>query len=207
MTLQGLPAAKTPSGISRVTTLPGPMTEREPTRTPGQRIAPPPTQTSEPTSYRLGKLLLPPQLCVHRVRGRVNLNRRAEQGEIADSHLADVEHNAVEVEEHVLTQHDVRAIVAEERWLNPDALPPGPEQLSQQMSAFLLLGLAGRVQGLTKVSSPFTGCDELRVQGVVQLPGQHFVSFAQYRIFLRAHVDSDLNFSPVIERFRNSTPE
>ena len=34
-----------PSGMSRVTTLPAPITEREPIRTPGQRIAPPPTHT------------------------------------------------------------------------------------------------------------------------------------------------------------------
>ena len=47
---QGLPAANTPSGTSRVTTLPAPITERAPTRTPGQRIAPPPTHTSEPIS-------------------------------------------------------------------------------------------------------------------------------------------------------------
>ena len=36
MTRQGLPAANTPSGISRVTTLPAPMTAREPIVTPGR---------------------------------------------------------------------------------------------------------------------------------------------------------------------------
>jgi hypothetical protein len=33
--------------------LPGPMTDREPTFTPGQRIAPPPIHTSEPISTGL----------------------------------------------------------------------------------------------------------------------------------------------------------
>src|SRR5688572_13567742 len=48
ITLQGLPAAKTASGMSRVTTLPAPMTVRSPMATPGQMMAAPPTQTSEP---------------------------------------------------------------------------------------------------------------------------------------------------------------
>jgi len=50
MMRHGFPAANTPSGTSRVTTLPAPMTARDPMRTPGRMIAPPPTQTSEPMS-------------------------------------------------------------------------------------------------------------------------------------------------------------
>src|SRR5262245_23889220 len=53
ITRQGLPAANTPSGMSRVTTLPAPMTDRDPTFTPGQRITPPPTHTSVATSTGL----------------------------------------------------------------------------------------------------------------------------------------------------------
>src|SRR5690606_8768893 len=48
ITRQGLPAAKTPSGTSRATTLPAPITEREPIVTPGRMIAPPPTHRSSP---------------------------------------------------------------------------------------------------------------------------------------------------------------
>src|SRR5436309_2059750 len=48
---------------------------------------------------RLGELLLPPQLGIHRVRGGVDLDGRAKQGVVADADLADVEHDAVEVEE------------------------------------------------------------------------------------------------------------
>src|SRR5688500_9299746 len=50
ITRQGFPAAKTSPEMSRVTTLPAPITAREPIRTPGQIIAPPPTQTSAPIS-------------------------------------------------------------------------------------------------------------------------------------------------------------
>ena len=53
ITRQGLPAANIPSGTSRVTTLPAPMTARDPMRTPGRMMAPPPTQTSEPISIGL----------------------------------------------------------------------------------------------------------------------------------------------------------
>ena len=63
MTRQGLPAAKTPSGMSRVTTLPAPMTEREPIWTPGQMMAPPPTQTSEPISMGLANSGYRPDCC------------------------------------------------------------------------------------------------------------------------------------------------
>src|SRR5262249_20204933 len=53
ITRQGFPTANTPSGMSLVTTLPAPITERAPTLTPGQMIAPPPTHTSSPTSTAL----------------------------------------------------------------------------------------------------------------------------------------------------------
>ena len=47
-TRHGLPTAKTPSGTSRVTTLPAPMTERDPMLTPGRTSTAAPIQTSEP---------------------------------------------------------------------------------------------------------------------------------------------------------------
>jgi len=49
-TRHGFPAANTPSGPSRITTLPAPITDRDRFRTPGRMIAPPPTQTSDPIS-------------------------------------------------------------------------------------------------------------------------------------------------------------
>ncbi len=44
--------------MSRVTTLPAPMTDFEPIVTPGQMIAPPPTHTSEPISMGLANSCL-----------------------------------------------------------------------------------------------------------------------------------------------------
>jgi hypothetical protein len=49
MTRQGLPAATTFEGMSLVTMLPAPMTVFSPIVTPGQTMAPPPSQTLGPT--------------------------------------------------------------------------------------------------------------------------------------------------------------
>src|SRR3712207_8745990 len=49
----------------------------------------------------------------------VDLHRWTEEGVVPDPHAADVEHDAVEVEEHPLAELDVRAVVAEERRLHP----------------------------------------------------------------------------------------
>jgi len=66
------------------------------------------------------------------MRGRVDLDRRAEQGEIPDLHQAYVEDDAVEVEEDPFAQQDVRAVVTEEGRLNPNGLPALAEKLFQE---------------------------------------------------------------------------
>jgi hypothetical protein len=48
ITRHGLPAANTPAGTSRVTTLPAPITARAPMLTPGRMIAP--RNTRSPSS-------------------------------------------------------------------------------------------------------------------------------------------------------------
>ena len=48
-TRQGLPTATTPEGISRVTTLPAPITVLSPIVTPGSTVTPAPIQTLLPT--------------------------------------------------------------------------------------------------------------------------------------------------------------
>ena len=114
-----------------MTTLPAPMTVREPIVTPGQMMAPPPTQTSEPISTGLPNSCVRAQLGVHRMRGGVDLHGRAEQRVVADADLAHVEHDAVEVEEALAAEVDVRAVVAKERRLHPDIVAAGAEQLAQ----------------------------------------------------------------------------
>lgn len=48
MTRAGFPTATLSEGMSFVTTLPAPITQRSPMVTPGQMIAPPPIQQSAP---------------------------------------------------------------------------------------------------------------------------------------------------------------
>jgi hypothetical protein len=80
------------------------------------------------------------------VRRRVGLHSQTEKREVADRHPADVEHDAVEVEEDSLAQQDVGALVAEER-LHPDRAAPPAEQRGEDAAAGLAVGLAGGVSG------------------------------------------------------------
>src|SRR5258707_521550 len=59
-----------------------------------------------PDLDRLGEPLSSAQLGVHRVGGRVNLHRRAEQGVVPDLDSAHVKDDAVEIEEHTLAKPD-----------------------------------------------------------------------------------------------------
>src|SRR5262245_41377806 len=122
-----------------------------------------------------GELLPPAQVGVHRVRGGVELDRRAEQREVSDLHQAHVEDHAVEVEEDPLAQQDVRAVVAEERRLHPDRLPALAEEGREDAAAGLLVPFTGRIQVLAQVPGPFPGLDEFRGERVVQFSGQHLL--------------------------------
>ena len=53
MTRQGTPAATEFAGISRVTTLPAPMTQLSPMVTPGQTVTPAPSQQWLPTQNKV----------------------------------------------------------------------------------------------------------------------------------------------------------
>jgi len=78
MTRQGFPAANTPSGTSRVTTLPAPMTVPgpDPDARQDERRAADPYVRSDFDG--LAVLLTSPQLGVHRVHGREDLPARPE---------------------------------------------------------------------------------------------------------------------------------
>ena len=123
-----------------MTTLPAPMTDREPIVTPGQMIAPPPTHTSEPISMGLANSCLRRKFGFDGMRGGVDLDGRTEQREVADAHRAHVEDDAVEVEEDALAEQDVRAVVAEEGRLHPDftaAAPNSSTRMRRRVSSSL----------------------------------------------------------------------
>jgi hypothetical protein len=168
------------SGTSRVTTLPAPMTAPEPIRTPARIIAPPPTQTSDPISIALPNSFSTPLLGIERVQRRIDLHRRSEQSEIADPHRADIQDDAVEVEEDAFAELDVRAVVAIERGLHPDALAALAEQVAQDATTFRFFGLARGVELLTEIACTRASCDQLRIERVVHLTCQHLLAFSRH---------------------------
>ena len=89
------------------------------------------------------------------VRGRVDLNRRTEEGEVTDGDLGDVQHDAVEIEENALAEDDVGSVVAIERRLHPGCLAACPEQGAENMTACRLLALARYIELLAEI--PCTG--------------------------------------------------
>jgi hypothetical protein len=96
---------------------------------------------------------------------------------------AHVEDHVVEVEEHPLAEQDIRAIVAVEGGLHPDALPARAEQLLEDAPAFLLGGFAGCIEQLAQVACPVSGDHQLRIERIIQFPTQHL-------LFLTRHHDS-----------------
>jgi hypothetical protein len=108
--------------------------------------------------------------------GRVDLDGGAEEREVADPHRAHVQHHAVEVEEDSLPQIDVGAVIAEEGRLQRDRVATRAEQLAEDAPTLAVLRLPSAVQRPAEVSRPLPRRDELGVQGIVRLPGQHFQS-------------------------------
>jgi len=94
------------------------------------------------------EFLLATQVGIHRVRGRINLDCRAEQARVANRHLAYIQYDAVEIEKHATAEQDIFSLVAEERRLHPDRIAPPAEELLQNRAAELLVPLASGVQVL-----------------------------------------------------------
>src|SRR5712671_4370267 len=102
-----------------------------------------------PDIYRFTELFSTALLSVEWMHRSVDLHRRAKEGEAADLHWTDVEHDAVEVEENPLSELDVRAIVAEEGRLHPNGVATGAKQLVQDLPPFLVFHFLRCVQRLT----------------------------------------------------------
>jgi hypothetical protein len=105
------------------------------------------------------------------MRGRVNLNGRTEEREVADLDHAHVEDDAVEVEEDPLAKLDVGAVVAEERRLHPDRLPALAEEFDQDGAAGVLVPFTSSVQVLAQVPGSFSRSNQFAVEWIVEFPG------------------------------------
>lgn len=109
---------------------------------PARTMAPLPTHTSDPMSIGLPNSSRRPLLCVERMERRVDLHRRPEEGVIANSDTAHVQHNAIEVEEHPLAEFDIRPVIAEEGRLHPHGVANLAEQLAQNATTSDCVSLA-----------------------------------------------------------------
>src|SRR5262245_14740105 len=103
------------------------------------------------------------------MRGGVDLHGGAEERVIADGDEADVEHDAVEVEEALFAEADVRAVVAEEGRLHPYIVAAGTEERSEDFAAAGLVGFARGVEVLAKVAGAVARDYELWVEWIVEL--------------------------------------
>src|SRR3569623_1197428 len=102
------------------------------------------------------------------MRSGVNLHGRAEEREVADLHLANIEHDAVEFEEDALSEQEVRSVVTEKRRLHPNRIASAAEKLLQDRSPPLLIALARRIQILAQVASAIARLDKLCIERIIE---------------------------------------
>lgn len=123
---QGTPAARTPAGMSFVTTLPEAMTAPSPMETPGITRTPPPIQTPAAHTDGIGVLQPLGPLCrVQGVAGGVESTLGADQHVVSKGHAAGVQNDAAVVHVEVPAHTDIPAVVAPEGRLNPQSFPSG----------------------------------------------------------------------------------
>ena len=153
---------------------------------------PTPSARGRPIPYRIGDRLTEffaaTLFGVQGMHWRVDLHRRAKQCVVTDSHMADIQNHAIEIEEHTLAQLDVDAVVAEERRLHPHGVSTCAKQLTEDATPFLLLRLSGRIQRLAEITGALSPRDELGIERVVHLAGQHLLAFGH--LGLVSHITS-----------------
>ena len=170
-TRHGFPTAGTPLGMSRVTTL-APTMESSPIETPGNTMAAAPIQTFDP--IEIGRANSRRSLRVRASRGW-SAARSCTPGPIwvTDRHRGAIQDHGIGVDERVVADRHVVAVVVSEWTLDERAVPDPTEELSQKIQALLLVRL-----GVERVEQrPATPAfpNELRIGRPIQLPGQHLV--------------------------------
>src|SRR5690606_12609451 len=110
---------------------------------------------------------------VHRMGRRIDVHPGTEQDVRADPHRRDIEDDTVEVEEDVVAEADVAAVVAEERRLDRRVRAAVENELAQQRRPPFGLAAAGGVVVAAQVARPPPLGDELGIGRVVGLAGEH----------------------------------
>jgi hypothetical protein len=105
------------------------------------------------------KFLCAPKHVLHWVSRCVDLYRRAEKRVVADVNGADVENDAVEVEEAFAAEINVRAVVAKKRWLHPDIVAASAKQIVQNSAALVTVSLPSGIKILAQIAGAVTRGD------------------------------------------------
>jgi hypothetical protein len=173
----GFPATIWLAATSRVTTLPAPITAPSPIVTPGRMMAPPPIQTSLPMHRTAEFEAGTARFDIARMVGGINLHRGSDLGAVADRNIDDIQDDAVEIEEHLVAEADIVAVVAKERRTDNNALADIAEMLRQQGMTL------GNRRGQRRIVAHEPGRvrDRIRLQfriaRTIQFAGQHLLLF------------------------------
>ena len=110
--------------------------------------------------------------------GGQHLHRRAEHRPRADAYRRYVEHDAVEVHEHVFFGVDVIAVVAEERRLDPEYWVRVRKQGGDNFGCGRLVAVVGNIEPVGQLAGVFALGRQLGVGGDVEFAGEHFFFFS-----------------------------
>ena len=187
-TRQGLPQATVLAGISRVTTLPAPMTTLSPIVTPRQQDGPAAdphmVADDDRRGLRLAKGERPvrprraePLGGVGGVERGVNLHVGRDQHIVAYDDAVIVQKRAVHVHFAVVAKIDVVAVIRIKRRGDPQVGAAPAQQFGQNA---VFLRRIGRIQAVIVPHQVFGFVplgQQLGVAAVIQLPGQHLFAF------------------------------
>jgi hypothetical protein len=191
MMRHGLPAASTPAGMSRVTTLPAPITAPFPIDTPGRISALPPTQTSDPilTGFPNSRL----RRCAA-FSGCIGVRICTAGPKSVKSPMWTSQTSRatqLKFEGHPLAEPYIGAVVAEERRLHPDGVATGAEQFAQDGAPFFRLRFSRRIQRLTQIAGARPSVDQRGVHRIVKLAREHLVPFG-FHVLANARLTSSM---------------
>src|SRR6476620_3469174 len=108
-----------------------------------------------------------------RMSGRINLNGWTKEHITPDCDLHYIEDHTVKVEEDFASQLNIRAVIAEKRWLYP-GICFGDQKLGQYSPALLLLIFMAIVKLFAKIATTLALTTEVGIQRVIKLTCEHF---------------------------------
>lgn len=101
---------------------------------------------------------------------------RPDQHVAGEPNVGAIEHDAAEVQVHLLVQRDVLAVVAIERRLDPGPVAAAAEQFASHGAPHVLVVLTSRAVARRQIAGPRAATDEVRIPSLVQFARAHPIS-------------------------------